>query len=144
MKSADRAAHANKHAYEKAQQPAIVGYMANWLAQARISDLDSPGAAVSGVLSDLTEARADRNWTATAALNRLRYQHNGIAERTTVTIEAGMSDLELLRRIAGDDKAKLGSLKALLKPATFQNVSDDTLLIEGSAEAAEPDDDGQG
>ena len=140
LKPEQREENAKNNAYQKARKPQIVTYMANWLARARISDLDSPGAAVSRVLKHIAMAEDDRNMTALAALDRLAYQHNAIAERTTVTIEAGVSDIDLLRRIAGDDEAKMGSLKALLRPATFQNVSDDTLLIEGSAEPVEPDD----
>lgn len=139
MKPAERAGYANKEAYRKAEQPAIVRYMAEWLARARISDLDSPGAAVSRTLRYLNQAEDAGNQTALAALQRLAYQHNGIAERTQISVEAVISDADLLRRIAGEDEAKTGLLMSLLRPATFnRDQVKQPLLIEGQAE---PDED---
>jgi hypothetical protein len=142
LKPAERAENANKNAYAKAQQPAIVGYMGQWLARARISDLDSPGAAVSRVLRHITMAEDAENWTALAALDRLAYQHNGIAERTQISVEAVISDHDLLKRIAGEDQAKLGLLTSLLQPATFSPREKRPLLIEGQVEPDEGDERG--
>lgn len=107
------------NALKKLAEPAIVRHRAEWLRQARISDIDTPGQAVAATLQAINEAEADRNWTAIAALQRLRYQHNGIAEKTTVTVEHVMPDGELLRRIAASDPGKMALLESLLRPATF-------------------------
>jgi hypothetical protein len=133
LKPEQRDANAANNAYTKARQPQIVGFMSNWLAQARISDLDSPGAAVARTLRYLDKAEQDGNWTATAALQRLAYQHNGIAEKTTISIEASVNDADLLRRIAGDDSEKMGLLSGLLRPASFSHGEKRPLLIEGQA-----------
>jgi hypothetical protein len=126
----ERQQNAVNNAYQKAKQPQIVTWMADWLHQARISDLDSPGAAVSQTLQAINEATDDRNWTAIAALQRLRYQHNGIAEKTQISIEASISDADLLRRIAGDDNDKQGLLSTMLRPATFSHGEKQPLVIE--------------
>ena len=114
----------------KGKQPAIIGWMAQWLRQARISDIDSPGAAVNDVVHAFHEARDTGNLTAAAALGRLRFQANGIAERTTINLEATVSDADLLRRIAGDDNSKAALLSSMLRPATFQRP----LVIEHQAD----------
>ena len=110
--------------YAKAKEPRIVAYMQQWLKRARISDIDSPGAAVSDTLRFISQAEDDRNQTALAALQRLRYQHNGIAEKHQVQIEHTFTDAELLLRILGGDAARLNSpemssLAALLSPESF-------------------------
>lgn len=124
---------ATNNAAAKAQQPAIVAHMAGWLRQARISDIDSPGEAVSDVKQAFYKAIDMDNLTAAAALGRLRFQANGIAEKTSITIEATFSDVDLLRRIAGDDEQKVGLLKSLLSTETFSGAAD-PLLIEGTAD----------
>lgn len=121
---------ASDNASTKAKQPAIIKYMAEWLNRARISDIDSPGAAVAKTLDAINEASDDRNWTAIAALQRLRYQHNGIAERTSVQIEATFSDADILARLANNDPARLAQLRSLLAPASFD---DEPLTIDSTA-----------
>lgn len=120
----------NSAAYRKAKQPQIVNYQAQYLARARISDLDSAGAAVATTLEAINEAKDDRNWTAIAALQRLRYQHNGIAERTTVQIEGTFSDLDILSRLANGDPQRLAQLRSLLAPSSFD---DEPVTIDSTA-----------
>jgi hypothetical protein len=114
--------------------------MGAWLARARISEVDSVGQAVSTTLQAVNEAVDDRNWTAIAALQRLRYQHLGIAEKSHVTVEHVISDADLLRRITGGDEQKMGLLSSLLRPATFSQRENEPLLIEGQAVDDQPDD----
>lgn len=133
-----RAEQANKECYRKAEQPHIARYMAEWLGRARISDIDSPGAAVSDVVRAFHKAVDMDNLTAAAALGRLRFQANGIAERTVLNLEATISDADLLRRLAGGDDGKVALLSNMLKPATFSHGEKQPLLIEG--QAADEDD----
>jgi hypothetical protein len=135
---ADLQEYANKHCYGKAEQAHIVGYMATWLQQARISDIDNPAAAVSDVVRAFHKAIDQDNLTAAAALGRLRFQANGIAEKTQLTVEHVISDADLLKRITGGDEQKMGLLSSLLRPATFNQ--DPVKLLELAAEPEPADD----
>jgi len=136
-----KAEQANKECYRKAEQPHITRYMATWLRQARLSDIDSPGAAMSDVVRAFHKAIDMDNLTAAAALGRLRFQGNGIAERTTINLEATISDQDLLRRIAGEDNDKQALLNSLLRPSTFQRQAEPLVIEHQPADEPLKDDD---
>ena len=90
------------------------------LKAAKLTDLDSAGAAIADMLSDLSRTRAAENWTAAAAFTKIRRQPHGLMrDNLTVTMEQLMTDDDLAKRLAKGDEAKAAALRAVLGNASF-------------------------
>ena len=85
------------------------------LKAAKLSDLDSPGAAVADMLADLSRARAADNWTAVMAGHRIRYASHGLMrDNLTITAEQLLDDADLAKRLSKGDPAREAALRAAL------------------------------
>ena len=90
------------------------------LKAAKLSDLDSPGAAVADMLADLSRARAADNWTAVMAGHRIRYSSHGLMrDNLTITAEQLLDDADLAKRLSKGDAAKEQALRVVLGNASF-------------------------
>ncbi len=86
----------------------------------KISDLDSEGRWHTDLAAMIASALERCNDTALASFMRLRGQALGILkDRVIVAAEHTMTDADLVATLAGDDKAKAATLKAVLGTATF-------------------------
>jgi hypothetical protein len=102
------------------KRPAMEKRVRSLLDAANIQDIDSVGRAFADLQEDLAEAKADRNWTAVAALGRLRLQVLGmLKENVALTVEQRTDDDSLIARLAGDDKDLAESLRRRLGKEGF-------------------------
>ncbi|MDH4032071.1 MAG: hypothetical protein OEU49_14565 [Chromatiales bacterium] len=78
------------------------------LQEVRLEDLDNCRAALLDLLSDMDAARQAGNWSAVAALTRLRLQALGMLKDKLVVSgdAASLSDKQLIDELAGNDPAK--------------------------------------
>ena len=99
-----------------ARDPQITARVNELLEAAKISDVDDARRAFHDLLSDLENARRDRNWTAVSALTRLRLQFHGLLRDRVVyeTPEQAMSDEELIASIAQGDERKADLLRQIV------------------------------
>lgn len=117
----------NTRAQRLASKPIVIERAKSILKELRVSDIDSAATAYKDLLDDIQRARAAENWTALAAFSRLRLQVLGMLQEIIhLHAEEGMSDSQIIERLAGKDKGKADVLKALLsgeKYASNQGVT---------------------
>jgi hypothetical protein len=83
-----------------------------------IQDLDTAGRAFADLLTQIKAATEAKNWTAVAALMRLRLQCHGILrDHLVMSEESRLSDDELCRKLAGGNEQLAQQLRTLLAPA---------------------------
>ena len=115
------AASIHERASRLANKPAIKARCREILAQMKLSDLDNAGQAYRDLLAALEQATASRNWTATAQLSRLRLDCLGMLRSSHAgPVDLGISDENLLQRLAGDDHELRKQLQRLLGSETFE------------------------
>ena len=108
--------------------PHVAARIKDLLSQARLQDLDSIGQAIQRSLELCQEAREHRNYSAAAKVNAdLLKMHGLLRDTLVVQWEQGLSDDQLLARLAGNDPVRLEAARALLRaPDSF----DDPTIIE--------------
>ena len=85
------------------------------LREAKISDIHSVGQAMRDLLNDINAAREASNWTALASLTKTRTQVLGMIKESMIISPAeGLSDIQLIERLAGGDAAKAAMVKKML------------------------------
>ena len=92
------------------------------LSQMKVQDLDNAPQAYKDLLADLEQARISKNWTAVAALSRLRLDVQGML-KSSVADRTGLgtiSDENLLQQLAGDNLELRKELQKLLGRDTFE------------------------
>ena len=105
----------NDAAGRLAHKPRIAARCATVLAEMRITDLDCAGSWWADLAGFIKKASAAANWTAVAALMRLRGQGLGVlAETVVLRQEDSLSDAELVKRLAGRDPGKTATLLGVL------------------------------
>ena len=103
-----------------AHDPLVAARVRKLLEDARITDLDSAQRAFLDLLEDIASARSAGNWTAVAALQRMRMQYHGLLkDRLVLSEEQSMSDEALIKSLAGGDEAKERALREMLPPDSF-------------------------
>ena len=74
------------------------------LDDAKIQDLESVGAAFTQLMADIDAARTAKNWTAVAALSRIKLQMQGFLKETIVLApEQMLTDEQLIERVTKGD-----------------------------------------
>ena len=118
----------DKRAHRLAAKPEVAGRMQAILKAAKLSDLDSPGAAVADMLADLSRARAADNWTAVIAGHRIRYASHGLMrDNLTITAEQLLDDADLAKRLSKGDPAREAALRAALGGPGFAEEPKQTI-----------------
>lgn len=98
-----------------AARPTVVERAESCLAEAKAGDLDSIGQYWADLKSYIKAAASEANWTAVAALMRLRGQVIGaLVETIAVRAEQSMTDETLVKQLSKGDQAKAATLIALL------------------------------
>lgn len=98
----------------------MVAYLKSLFREAKKSDLLSHAAYLDRLMSDLAAARVDRNWTATASLQRLVGQCIGSLSDHLVIEDPRLTDEQLLERVGAVDPVLRERLERLLgAKATF-------------------------
>ncbi len=102
--------------------PSVADFVAEILREARIEDLDTAQKAFSDLLRDIEAARQAENWTAVAALSRMRLTYHGLLkDRILIDHVERMSDAELIERISGGDPRRAELARELIGPASFDD-----------------------
>lgn len=93
----------------------------------RLEDGDNAARAVHELQDCLESAIQDKNWTAVAALFRLRLQVLGVLkDRLIISPEAAMSDADLVKSLAGGDASKEKMIRAVLSKEGFDKPQDNS------------------
>jgi hypothetical protein len=123
-KSRASAASVHERASRLANSPAVKARVREILAQMKLSDLDNAPQAYRDLLTSLEEAKASKNWTAVAALSRLRLDCLGMLKTSHAGIgDHGLSDEILLDKLAGDNVELRKQLQQLLGSDNFESAS---------------------
>ena len=86
----------------------------------RVEDIVSGQKIVRGVISDLENARADKNWTAVAALNDKLMKYKALmTDRVVTEADKNMSDEELIQALSGGNQRKERLLRQVLATDGF-------------------------
>jgi len=102
--------------------PAIQARLGSLVDAAKIEDIYNQGRWVTDVLADVERAIKRGNETAVASYRRMLGQALGVLkDRIVLSAEQSMSDADLLKALAGDDKGKIVVLQDVLGRATFGN-----------------------
>ena len=105
----------HNRANKMASKPEVAARMREHLDAAKISDLDTAGRAFTDLARMIFKAEEAKNWTACAALMRLRLQVLGMLKETVLlNMEQTITDEELVKRVAGTNPALATALKASL------------------------------
>jgi hypothetical protein len=101
----------------------------------RVSDLDSAASAYRDLLAALEAATTSRNWTAVAALSRLRLDVQGMLRSSNASQSmTGISDDQLLTKLAGDNVELRKQLQGLLGSDSFPTAKPEpTATINSSS-----------
>jgi hypothetical protein len=120
-KSRATAACVHERASRLANSPAVKARVREILSQMKVSDLDSAPAAYQDLLSALQAATDARNWTAVAALSRLRLDVQGMLRSSHAGMgDRSLSDETILDRLAGTNAELRKQLKGLLGSDNFE------------------------
>ena len=121
-KSRATAACVHERASRLANSPAVKARVREILGAMKISDLDNAPQAYQDLLSALQAATDARNWTATAALSRLRLDCLGMLKTSHAGMgDHGLSDETLLDKLAGANPELRKQLKGLLGSDNFES-----------------------
>jgi hypothetical protein len=102
-------------AYKMAKSDRVTAVRETVLKELKQSDLDSVGATMVDLLRFIRQAEEAANFTAVAALMRLRMQANAMLSDTIVLkAEEQLTDAELVKRLSGRDTSLATSLKGVL------------------------------
>jgi hypothetical protein len=102
-----------KRASRLANKAGVIERGRAFLKEQNIADLDSAAECVQDLLADLRKAREAANWTAVAALTRLRGQMHGVLKDSVhVQSEQKLTDEQVAQRIAGGDLKLAAMLRA--------------------------------
>jgi hypothetical protein len=131
-KSRATAASIHERASHLANSPAIKARCREILSQKKLSDLDNAPQAFKDLLSALQAATDARNWTAVAALSRLRLDCLGLLKSSHAGMaDHGLSDEILLDKLAGSNPELRKQLKGLLGSDNFE-TPDPVPTVPGS------------
>ena len=107
-----------------ANKPEVKRRCREILSAMKISDLDSAPAAFKDLLSALQAATDARNWTAVAALSRLRLDVQGLLKSSNAGMaDRSISDETLLDKLAGSNAELRKQLQSLLGSDDFEKPS---------------------
>lgn len=91
------------------------------LASIPVEKLLNPAEHAKRLLDRGQKAFDEKNYTASAAYDRIIASANGMAKDSSVTVNWNMSDTDLARRLAGDDPEKLAAAASLLGKSSFES-----------------------
>ncbi len=113
--SAMKDATVHQEACRLARDPNVAARLRELLEDARIEDLDNAQRAFLDLLQDIESARSAENWTALAALQRMRMTYHGLLkDRVVMEHEGPAHDEEIIRAIANGDERKAAMLREIL------------------------------
>ena len=98
-----------------ANNPHIKAFARSFIEGLNISAIDNAQQFMLELIGDIKACRAEKKYSALAALTRIRGQVLGIIrENVNIHTEQTLSDAELVRRVAGGDEKKVALLSAVL------------------------------
>ena len=102
----------HQEACRLARDPNVAARLRELLEDARISDLDNAQRAFLDLLQDIESARSAENWTALAALQRMRMTYHGLLKDRVIMEHHGPAhDEEIIKAIAGDNERLAAMLR---------------------------------
>ena len=104
-----------ERASKLAAKPGVKARVQELLREAKVLDIDSVGEAHKAILDAIERASEAKNWTALSSLLKTRAQILGMIKDSMVIAPAeGLSDAQLIDRLAGGDAAKAAMVKKML------------------------------
>ncbi len=102
----------HQEACRLARDPNVAARLRELLEDARIEDLDNAQRAFLDLLEDIASARSAENWTALAALQRMRLQYHGLLKDRVIMEHHGPAhDEEIIKAIAGSNERLAAMLR---------------------------------
>ncbi len=102
--SAMKDATVHQEACRLARDPNVAARLRELLEDARIEDLDSAQRAFLDLLEDIESARSAENWTALAALQRMRMTYHGLLKDRVILEHHGPAhNEEIIKALANGD-----------------------------------------